>query len=99
MPSLLQEAGENVKDLFRRQTITVIDENGNTVQKKAEIRAPRNPITIFRMLTWKNWLFFLVGKQFLLCRTFARLTKRSQVSRAGQWTASIFMLYRYPLPV
>lgn len=65
MPSALQEAVENVKDLFRLQTITIIDEHGNTVQKKAEIRAPLNPITLCAKLTWKNWLFFLVGKPFL----------------------------------
>jgi hypothetical protein len=61
MPSLLHEAAENVKDLFRLQTISVIDEKGNTVQKKQEIRAPENPITLCRKLTWKNWLFFVVG--------------------------------------
>ena len=65
MSSPLHEAAENVKDLFRLQTITVIDEHGNTVQKKAEIRAPQNPITLLAKLTWKNWLFFLVGTQFL----------------------------------
>lgn len=65
MPSLLHEAAENVKDIFRKQTITVIDEHGNTVQKKAEISWPQNPITLCRMLTWKNWLFFLVGEQSL----------------------------------
>jgi len=62
MPSLLREAAENVKDLFRLQTITVIDEHGNSVQKKSEIRVPQNPITLFTKLTWKNWVFFLVGK-------------------------------------
>ena len=61
MPSLLHEAGENIKDLFRLQTITVIDEHGNTIQKKAEIQAPLNPITLCMKLTWMNWLFFLVG--------------------------------------
>jgi hypothetical protein len=64
MPSLLHEAAENIKDLFRHQTITIIDEHGNTVQKKAEIRPLQNPITLCMKLTWKNWLFFLVGKQF-----------------------------------
>lgn len=65
MPSLLHEAAENVKDIFRHQTVTVIDEHGNTVQKKAKISFPQNPITLFRKLTWKNWLFFLVGEQSL----------------------------------
>jgi len=65
MPSLLHEAAENVKDLFRHQTLTVIDEHGNTVQKKAEIKLPQNPITLCMKLTWKNWLFFLVGEQSL----------------------------------
>jgi hypothetical protein len=76
MPSILHEAGENIKDLFRLQTITVIDEHGNTVQKKAEIRPPANPITLFRKLTWKNWLYFLVGKQRYPASSTTEITDR-----------------------
>jgi hypothetical protein len=93
MPSLLHEAAENVKDLFRHQTISVIDEHGNTVQKKTEIKLPQNPITLFMKLTWKNWLFFLVGEQSLCMKAKSTPNPPSQVLRAGQWMGLIFTLY------
>jgi hypothetical protein len=49
------------QDLFRHERVTILDEHGNYVEKVIKPEPLINPITLLRMLTWKNWLFFLVG--------------------------------------
>lgn len=58
---MLHDARESIKDLFRKEKVTIIDEDGKTVTKELEIQPLHNPITLLRKLTWKNWLFFIVG--------------------------------------
>jgi hypothetical protein len=58
---LLAEARENVKDLFRHDRITIIDEHGNTVEKMLKPEPLANPIKLLQMMTWRNWLFFFTG--------------------------------------
>ncbi|KAG9094226.1 hypothetical protein FS749_012865 [Ceratobasidium sp. UAMH 11750] len=60
-PGMFRQAIEAVKDLFRHERVTVLDEHGNYVEKVIKPEPLINPITLVRMLTWKNWLFFLVG--------------------------------------
>lgn len=50
---VFHEAGEAIKDLFRHERITVIDENGKEVTKVVKPEPLQNPITLLRMLTWK----------------------------------------------
>ena len=50
---IFHEAGEAVKDLFRHERITIIDENGEEATKVVKPEPLRNPITLLRMLTWK----------------------------------------------
>lgn len=50
---VFHEAGEAIKDLFRHERITIIDENGNEVTKVVKPEPLQNPITLLRMLTWK----------------------------------------------
>ena len=50
---MFHEAGEAVKELFRHERITVIDENGKEVTKVVKPEPLQNPITLLRMLTWK----------------------------------------------
>ncbi|KAG8678056.1 hypothetical protein FRC09_020151, partial [Ceratobasidium sp. 395] len=60
-PGMFRQAVEAVKDLFRHERVTILDEHGNYVEKIIKPEPLINPITLVRMLTWKNWLFFLVG--------------------------------------
>ncbi|KAF8610771.1 MFS general substrate transporter [Ceratobasidium sp. AG-I] len=60
-PGMFKQAAEAVKDLFRHERVTVLDEHGNYVEKIIKPEPLVNPITLVRMLTWKNWLFFIVG--------------------------------------
>lgn len=58
----IQEANPRLpQDLFRHERITILDEHGNYVDKVIKPEPLINPITLLRMLTWKNWLFFIVG--------------------------------------
>jgi len=50
---VFHEAGEAIKDLFRYDRITIIDENGREVTKVVKPEPLQNPITLLRMLTWK----------------------------------------------
>jgi len=50
---VLHEAGEALKDLFRHERVTVIDENGREVTKVVKPEPLQNPITLLRMMTWK----------------------------------------------
>jgi len=50
---VFHEAGEAIKDLFRHERITIIDENGQEVTKVVKPEPLQNPITLLRMLTWK----------------------------------------------
>ena len=50
---MFYDAGEAIKDLFRHERITIIDENGKEVTKVVKPEPLQNPITLLRMLTWK----------------------------------------------
>ena len=50
---MLHDAGEAIKDLFRHERITIIDENGKEVTRVVKPEPLQNPITLLRMLTWK----------------------------------------------
>ena len=50
---MFHEAGEAIKDLFRHERITIIDENGREVEKIVKPEPLQNPITLLRMLSWK----------------------------------------------
>ena len=50
---MFHEAGEAIKDLFRHERITVIDERGKEVTKIVKPEPLQNPITLLRSLTWK----------------------------------------------
>ena len=50
---MFHDAGEAIKDLFRHERITIIDENGKEVTKVVKPEPLQNPITLLRMLTWK----------------------------------------------
>jgi len=50
---VLHDAGEAIKDLFRHERVTIIDENGKEVTKVLKPEPLQNPITLLRMLTWK----------------------------------------------
>ena len=50
---MFHEAGEAIKDLFRHERITIIDENGRQVTTVVKPEPLQNPITLLRMLTWK----------------------------------------------
>ena len=50
---VFHEAGEAIKDLFRHERITIIDENGREVQTVVKPEPLQNPITLLRMLSWK----------------------------------------------
>ena len=50
---MFHEAGEAIKDLFRHERVTIIDENGRQVTKVVKPEPLQNPITLLRMLTWK----------------------------------------------
>jgi hypothetical protein len=41
--------------------VQYIDEHGVEVEAIAPRVWPENPIKIVRMLSWKGWVFFLVG--------------------------------------
>lgn len=41
--------------------IEYIDENGVEVEAIAPRVWPENPIRIVQMLSWKSWVFFLIG--------------------------------------
>ena len=58
---IFHEAAENVKDLFRHDRVTIIDEHGNTVEKIIKPEPLANPFKLLSLLTWKNWLFFFTG--------------------------------------
>ncbi|KAF8758995.1 transporter [Rhizoctonia solani] len=60
-PGMFKQAAEAVKDLFRHERVTILDEHGNYVEKVIKPEPLVNPIKLLCMLTWKNWLFFLVG--------------------------------------
>lgn len=50
---MFHEAGEAIKDLFRHERVTIIDENGKEVTTIVKPEPLQNPITLLRMLTWK----------------------------------------------
>ena len=50
---VFHEAGEALKDLFRHERVTIIDENGREVTKVIKPEPLQNPITLVRMMTWK----------------------------------------------
>jgi len=50
---MFHEAGEAIKDLFRHERVTIIDENGREVTTVVKPEPLQNPITLLRMLTWK----------------------------------------------
>ena len=56
---MFHDAGEAIKDLFRHERITIIDENGKEVTKVVKPEPLQNPITLLRMLTWKACTYTL----------------------------------------
>ena len=50
---MFHDAGEAIKDPFRHERITVIDETGKEVTKVVKPEPLQNPIKLLRMLTWK----------------------------------------------
>jgi len=50
---MFHDAGEAIKDLFRHERITIIDENGKEATKVIKPEPLQNPIKLLRMLTWK----------------------------------------------
>jgi hypothetical protein len=50
---MFHDAAEAIKDLFRHERITIIDETGREVTKVVKPEPLQNPITLLRMLTWK----------------------------------------------
>ena len=50
---MFHDAGEAIRDLFRHERITVIDETGKEVTKVVKPEPLQNPIKLLRMLTWK----------------------------------------------
>jgi len=50
---VFHDAGEAIKDLFRHERITIIDETGKKVTKVVKPEPLQNPIKLLRMLTWK----------------------------------------------
>ena len=50
---MFHEAGEAIKDLFRNERITIIDENGKEVTRVVKPEPLQNPITLLKMLTWR----------------------------------------------
>jgi hypothetical protein len=50
---MFHDAGEAIKDLFRNERITIIDETGKEVTKTLKPEPLQNPIKLLRMLTWK----------------------------------------------
>ena len=50
---MFHDAGKAIKDLFRHERITIIDETGKEVTKVVKPEPLQNPIKLLRMLTWK----------------------------------------------
>ena len=50
---MFHDAGEAIRDLFRHERITIIDETGKKVTKVVKPEPLQNPIKLLRMLTWK----------------------------------------------
>jgi len=50
---MFHDAGEAIKDIFRHERVTIIDENGKEATKVLKPEPLQNPITLLRMLTWK----------------------------------------------
>ena len=68
---MFHTAGEAVKDLFRHERVTIIDEHGNQVEKVIKPEPLPNPLRLLGMLTFKNWLFFIVGlAAWTVCSSF-----------------------------
>lgn len=56
-----QRAKRHVKDIFHPTHGWYYNDAGEHVYGPVERRKLVNPLTICAMLTWKNWIFFLVG--------------------------------------
>lgn len=56
---MFHDASEAIKDLFRHERITIIDENGKEVTKVVKPEPLQNPITLLRMLTWRACTYTL----------------------------------------
>lgn len=50
---MFHDAGEAIKDIFRYEHITIIDETGREATKVVEPESLQNPIKLLRMMTWK----------------------------------------------
>jgi len=54
---MFHQAGEAIKDLFRNERVTIIDENGKEVTRVVKPEPLQNPITLLRMLTWRACMY------------------------------------------
>lgn len=69
---VFHEASEAIKDLFRYERITVIDENGKEVTKVIRPEPLQNPIALLGMLTWKACVYTLSRSSISLHVTLTR---------------------------